>query len=294
MRLRPLHKLLHKKLRIPQSAVRPVLSRLRILGHPADHMRRTALARELLRDSPRAAWVPGARGYRCFQAHELPGAAEAAACAARVFAGLDPGDPLFPKKADFLQVVASGEALTGRAEILRFAVSRPLVDAASGYLGAVPRLVSVALLWSPANRSAMRSQLFHVDDEDARMLKVFLHVWEVTPEHGPFTFLPADVSRRVQRQIGPVIRRASDEQVLGAAGEPPVSVCGGPGSGVLVDTARCLHYGSRGNSKERLVLQLHFLRHDAPSEASLPCGFGPNLAGLTPDPVQRQVLGLSG
>ncbi len=291
--LRPVHKFLHKKLHLPQEAVRPILSRLRVAGRRADHRLRLALAREILESSADARSIPDAKGYRLFTADELPGTKGAVVACQRVFEEQRSAESPFARKAAFLRTVAHGEDLTRHRELLDFLVSRPLLDAVSGYLGAVPRIANVSLLWSPANDSAESSQLFHLDDEDLRMVKVFVNVWEVTPEHGPLTFMPADASARVRSATGRVHKRATDERVLGAAGgAEPVVGCGGPGDGVFVDTARCLHYGSRGNTRERLVLHVHYLRHDAPSESSLPCRFPPDLAGLAPDRVQRLALGL--
>ena len=171
-------------------------------------------------------------------------------------------------------------------------VSRPILDAATSYLGCVPILSAADLLWSPVNETSMSSQRFHLDDEDNRQLKVFLNVREVTSDHGPLTFLPADASERVRQRTGTIIARASDERVLGAAEAEPIRVCGGPGSGALVDTGRCLHYGSRKNAEERLLLSFQYLRDDAPSEPPVSCSFPRDLAGLPLDPIQRLVLGL--
>jgi hypothetical protein len=295
MRLRPIHKLLHKKLRIPQHTVRPVLGGLRRLGRRAEHARRVALARELEGSSPHAGRIPRELGYRFFQAGDYPQVTAAVARCREIFErwnGAATG-ATFDRKADFIQVVAYGEELTSQREILALMLSRPIVDAAAVYLGAVPRLVHVSLTLSPINDTARSSQLFHADDEDESVMKVFVNVAEVTPDAGPLTFLPADVSERVQQKTGPIIKRATDEQVLSAAdGVQPLTVCGAPGDGAFVDTARCLHYGSRGNRRDRLILDFMFMRDDAPSEVPVPLSLPDDLAGLTPDPVQRLVLGL--
>ena len=44
-----------------------------------------------------------------------------------------------------------------------------------------------------------------------------------------------------------------------------VSLTGQPGEGGCVDTCRCLHFGSRGNTKPRVMLMLRFNDHLAPN-----------------------------
>jgi len=292
IQLRPVHKLLHKKLRIPQHLVRPVLSRIKVAASRGEHAERLALAREIQQSSPEAGSIPEHLGYRRFDAEQFYGIPRVTDRCEELFDRLRGRDPLSERKSGFLQNIAIGYELAVHPELLALMVSRPIVDAATAYLGCVPILSAATLLWSPANETSVSSQRFHLDDEDERQVKLFLNVREVASDNGPLTFLPADASERVRTRTGTIIARASDERVLGAADAEPIRICGGPGSGVLVDTGRCLHYGSRRNTKERLVLMFHYLRDDAPSEPSVSCRFPVDLAGLRLDPIQRLVVGL--
>jgi hypothetical protein len=293
VQLRPVHKLLHKKLRIPQHLVRPVLSRIKVAASRGEHAERLALAREIQRSSPHASSIPEPLGYLRFEADAFSGIAAAIGRCEELFERFRDRDPESERRAGFLRGIASGYEVTLHPELLALMVSRPLVDAVTGYLGCVPLLSAAELLWSPVNETSVSSQRFHLDDEDDRQVKLFLNVREVTSDNGPLTFLPADASAKVRARTGTIIARASDERVLGAAEAEPIRICGGPGSGVLVDTGRCLHYGSRRNTKERLVLSFQYLRDDAPSEPPVSCRFPVDLlAGLRLDPVQRLVLGL--
>lgn len=294
VQLRPVHKFLHKKLRIPQHIVRPILSPIKIAASRGEHARRVALAREILESSPQADLIDERLGYRRFQPSEFSGIQAALGRSEDIFRHSPKRAPISERKAGFLRDIAFGKDLTIHPELLALMVSRPIVDAATGYLKCVPTLSAALLLWSPANETNISSQRFHLDDEDERQVKFFLNIRTVTSDHGPLTFLPADASERVRKRTGVIIGRADDERVLGAAETEPVRLCGEPGSGALVDTGRCLHYGSRRNTEERLMLMFHYLRDDSPSEPSVSCPFPADLAGLRLDPVQRLVLGLSG
>ncbi len=120
------------------------------------------------------------------------------------------------------------------------------------------------LWWSPPNESKAESQLYHYDGEDKSQLKIILNVGDVDENTGPFTFLTAVASE----QVGKTRRhsaRLDDDAVENTVGRDAVTPLIGPAGTVgAVDTSRCLHFGSRGNSRERLILMLQFTRFLAP------------------------------
>jgi hypothetical protein len=71
---------------------------------------------------------------------------------------------------------------------------------------------------------------------------------------GPFTFVPAAETARIVHEVSAMRRRQGkalsgrylDDEIAAAGGrEAIVRVTGAQGSGVAVDTSRCLHMGSR-------------------------------------------------
>jgi hypothetical protein len=199
---------------------------------------------------------------------------------------------LFNPRKRFLLALLSGADFCAYPELIRFMVSRPVLDTATDYLGTLPILAGAALWWTPENDTAERSQLFHFDGEDERQVKLILNVFDTEERHGPFTLLPADVSAPLRRR-GALRRRLSDEQVDAACGlEHAVSFVGPQGSGGFVDTCRCLHFGSRRTRGDRLVLMVQFTRFQCPTESTFDFAVPSDLAGLDPDPLQKLALGL--
>ena len=124
-------------------------------------------------------------------------------------------------------------------------------------------------------------------------MKVFVNVSDTSAAHGPLTFLPADVSRDVRERVHYVTGRVEDARVYGLSGrDRVVELVGPPGCGAFVDTARCLHFGSRRNRYERLVLMIQFLRFHSPSESTFGFQVPPDHRGIDPDTVQKLVLGI--
>lgn len=297
LQLGPIHKFLHKRVGVPQRILSPVLGGVIAASQPGEWRRR----RRLVASCGAGLDVPRSDGYRRFAAEELSGAAEAVATCQRIFAGVsqherDERAARAGKKLFLIELLSDQECLE-QPDLARFLLSRPVVDTAARYLGSVPLLAGVGLCWSPPNQSELSSQLYHYDPQDRSQLKLLLHVLDTGEANGPFTFLPASVSAQVEKRLGSIVKRVADEAVFGVVERSHEQRLTGPaGSGAFVDVSRCLHYGSRGNRLERLVLSVQFIRFDAPLGPRMrpPPRLAARLAEeLGLDPVQRLALGLS-
>jgi hypothetical protein len=226
---------------------------------------------------------------------EIPGTDVVIARCAEIYramrASATVDDHLFNPRKRFLLALLAGADFCEHPELIRFMVSRPVLDAASAYLGSVPLLAGAALWWTPENDTAQRSQLYHFDGEDERQLKLVLNVFETTEENGPFTVLPADVSLPICRSSSKR-ERITDERVEAECGSGCAQrLVGPPGSGAFVDTSRCLHYGSRRSRGDRLILMIQFLRFNCPTESTFDFAVPPGQCGIEPDAHQKLALG---
>jgi hypothetical protein len=205
-------------------------------------------------------------GYAIVQPGSLPGSTDIIALSLRLFeekkrkleAAIGPDTELHAKKWAFLRSVLNNQDLKQHPELVDFALSDGLLSLVSNYLGTIPHLNRVDLLYSVSHggEEAISSQIYHLDPEGRRQAKLFLNLREIGPDEGPFTFIPAAASSRIIKSIKH--RRAADDgselamgryldEELSQVGglDTSISVMGPAGSGVLVDTSRCLHCGSR-------------------------------------------------
>ena len=176
------------------------------------------------------------------------------------------------RKQSFYRHLLKDEDLRRNPDLVDFALSDRLLRPVTDYLGMVPYLTRVDLVYSVSRGTdeKIESQLFHLDHEGLRQVKYFIYVYDVDEPEGPFTFLPADTSFRVVNDVrawrkthgrGNVeSRRYLDDEIAGVnAAQDIVTVKGPVGSGVAVDTSRCLHLGSRCSPGAfRLVLYLQY------------------------------------
>ena len=173
-------------------------------------------------------------------------------------------------KREYLRNLLSNDDLRRRPLLVDFALSDAVLGIAAKYLGTVPYLNRVDLLYSVPrdNDEKVSSQLFHVDPEGLSQVKFFINIFDVDEAEGPFTFVPADETSRVMREVG-ALRRQQGKQHAGrylddeiaavGASDSIIRVKGPQGWGVAVDTSRCLHMGSRVHPGAfRLCLYLQY------------------------------------
>lgn len=181
--------------------------------------------------------------------------------------------PSTAKQKKYLVELLSDEDLVRYPQLVDFCLSPPVVEAVSRYLGTVPVLRRVGLWLSFPAPTHGASRLFHLDPEDFTQVRLFLNVINISKPQGPLTFLPADVSESVLAQLWrdekksgvrePEYRRWTDEEIFARSrSRDCVDLAGPPGSGVFLDTSRCLHFGSRMEpGTVRLVFHAQFLRY---------------------------------
>ncbi len=263
----------------------------RVLGAPREFWTRRSLAAARGAGPAPRLHVDPRLGYRLVRPDELPGLAHVLQSAADVHARLADHIPAILNsrsgKHRLVWDLLSDAELAARPELVEFALQQDLVDAAVAYLRTVPILRRVGLGLSspdPAQREPMHSQRYHLDGEDFSQLKLLINVWPVGEADGPFTFASAPATERVLRRVRFDLHarisgqrdggttstpRYSDEEVHAQCGpDDVVRLVGPPGSAVLVDTSRCLHFGSRlAPGRRRLVLGLVYQRYHLINES---------------------------
>ncbi|MGI9413858.1 MAG: hypothetical protein ACR2PM_09315 [Hyphomicrobiales bacterium] len=197
---------------------------------------------------------------------------------------------------NFLISVVKDAGFIKLPDVFGLATSRELIDLASVYFGRVPVLAGMSLWWTPPNDTFQQSQMFHCDREDRATLKIFFNIEPVTRDNGPFTLLPAEASDRVRADLDYHKRlssRVTDEEFASLANlDDLVTLTGGAGLGACVDTSRCFHYGSRGNTEPRLVLMIKYSDYLVPY-ADIPDWYSAlRKAGIELDDYQKLALGL--
>jgi hypothetical protein len=129
---------------------------------------------------------------------------------------------------------------------VQYALQPPVINVIATALGEIPWLDYVLLSYSRHTGEELKSsQLWHRDHDDVRVIKLFSYLTDVEDDgDGPFTFLP----RQSTDKFGyPLLgSHFADNQVFEKVPRADVKVMKAPRlASFMVDTAKCLHMGSR-------------------------------------------------
>lgn len=172
------------------------------------------------------------------------------------------------KMKDYMQSVLWAEDFARYPELLALGLNRSVLAIVCRYLGTLPVLRTVQVFWTPPPKAGDKpegSQFYHFDHDSYRELKMFFYIEDMDEQGGPLTFLPKSLSDEVAKRAKPFKgKRYTDEEVYGVC-QPgdTIRLTGPAGTGAIVDTSNCLHFGGRIDNRGRLLVQHHYLRADS-------------------------------
>lgn len=138
---------------------------------------------------------------------------------------------------------------------VRYALQPAALRIIGDFMHDLPQLSDVLLTLSQPtpNQALSYSQLWHLDHDDKRVCKLFIYLTDVrNTADGPFTFIPAGPSRPFRNTLK---SHMNDAQVFAKTGSDAVKEMVAPRlSSFIVNTARCLHMGSRIQSDHSRLL----------------------------------------
>ncbi len=158
---------------------------------------------------------------------------------------------------------------------------------AQSFLGTVPMIITCAAWWSFARADEAReAQLYHLDLDDYRFLKLFVYLTDVDETSGPHVYVPtthrADILLKA-REAAPSIQqfdqwlgqlRKTDREVGDAFGIAPVEITGEAGT-VFVANTRGIHKGLLPKDRNRLVCQIVYGMTPQRIKQDLPVAWSP-------------------
>ena len=92
-------------------------------------------------------------------------------------------------------------------------------------------------------------------------MKCYIYLSKVTKKNGAFTFIPKDKTNQLRIINGGKLKSCGleNQYLLNEYDQKySISIEGQAGSGGIIDTSSCLHYGSRCIQGNRLVFMFHF------------------------------------
>ncbi|NQV40667.1 MAG: hypothetical protein HQ505_09115 [Nitrosopumilus sp.] len=256
------------KIGLPFSVLKGIVEFIDVLKSPREWIARRRVARKILQNSRWRHFFLPEKGVALFSANEIPGLEDASRIAQKVYAERKPENETGKsQRTDYspFYVLLNNKDVKNYPELVEIATCDALAEILSGYFDSVPLLQNINVWLAKPDVSGMGSQKFHLDKPDVHFVSVFINVFPVSEENGPLTLLPSDISAKVCNgtsysdiyyfEDG----RLEDDDVLKHCNKDDfIEMVGNVGSGAIVDTSTCLHFGSRCKSGERVTLVFRY------------------------------------
>jgi hypothetical protein len=218
------------------------------VGHGAtSYFRRMAnrarLAKVSDRDQPIVEAMEAEGAYKTdLEKLAVSGSAELMRASDRLF---DEMAQLKPKRGnkDYM-IGGSPSVITKYPEILSWGLNERFLAIAENYIGMPVTYRGVLARLDMPDGTVRETRLWHLDQEDSRILKIVVYISDVDDDGGPFEYVPASFSQPRHLTRGSK-KRVDNEAALDRA-VPPESrgaVIGPRGTVGFVDTCRVLHRG---------------------------------------------------
>lgn len=165
--------------------------------------------------------------------------------------------------------------------VIKLATNPTILSSIANYMGEAPILWNTKIVFSPYKPTNKKdnlltrirnlrykggfskykgSQLFHIDADHPHTVKLWLYLSDVNQDSGPLTFIPGNYSDQAIHDLGKNSTNKQLDKDLKNYINKKRTLTRKAESVFLIDTGRCLHYGSRDvKSKEgRLALIIQY------------------------------------
>jgi hypothetical protein len=158
-----------------------------------------------------------------------------------------------------LQFPVLGKEFAPDGPVVALGTSPLVLAPVVAYLGMMPILFNLFVTRAHTTELLVdTAHRFHLDPEDVRSFKVFVHLTDVDDDCGPLHALPASLSTKVLDAVDyrgiTFLDDARIDELVGW--ESVVKVTGPSGTVALADTTRCLHFGGRPRAAGKPVREM--------------------------------------
>jgi hypothetical protein len=163
-----------------------------------------------------------------------------------------------PTKKDFWIRLSDNEKneLTTENPFIKISLKENILSLVGLYFGQIPLLEYALLTLSQPSKPPYKvSQLWHLDKDNDRMLKMFIYFTDVLENgDGPFTFFSKEDSKKIKNSFA--MKHLEDHLVYSMVDSKKIiQIKGRKWTAFLCDTSKCYHMGSRlDEGHERIML----------------------------------------
>lgn len=171
-------------------------------------------------------------------------------------------------KKSYLRSIMQTTDFNLQSSVFELAFSSKIVGRVAAMLNDFPVLNGIHLYYSPPSNGEnsnnfVGSQLFHMDEEDTKLCKLWVILKDVKVSDGPTVVIKKKTSKRIASNIKykKGMKISNDNDLLQYCDKTDIiTILGNKGDLVFIDTAGSFHYGSRVSSKSsgRYLLMISY------------------------------------
>jgi hypothetical protein len=150
---------------------------------------------------------------------------------------------------------APGELVTNYAEVIRWGLNERLLAIAENYIGRPVTYRGVQARLDFPDGIVDETRLWHLDQEDSRIMKIIVYLDDVDDDGGPFEYI--SLSARTLRPLakGPKLRIPDEDRLVAVVPRHEWrSVLGPRGTVAFADTCSAFHRGRLPTGRTRKTL----------------------------------------
>ncbi len=156
-----------------------------------------------------------------------------------------------PERKSFLRILTSASMLKN-PEIYDWGLNHHLLDIVETYLQVPIRYLGCICRCDLADGDLSETRLFHIDGEDAAIVKIIVYLNDVGPDDGPFEFVPKNLNPTVSDLGSRYYQRVPDDLLARHTPKSEwVAATGPAGTVVFVDTCNVFHKGRLSVKSDR-------------------------------------------
>tara|TARA_Y100000589_G_scaffold246871_1_gene234660 strand:- start:20020 stop:20973 length:954 start_codon:yes stop_codon:yes gene_type:complete len=249
------------ELRFPRKISRFLLKKIRIIVNLGEFKERKKIAKKLAKSNSTYFEIKDSLGFCTFDVNKLKYGTCLLNESKRIIERNKNKDNNFYKGGKkFFNDLLTLEDLKNYPVFFDFASDLKLINSISRYLGIFPIIGNIRIIESIENDTMISSQLFHLDPEDYKQVKIFINLSDITFENGPLTLLSSSETKKIIKKVKNPYLRVSDDEIYKLSNKNNFFECIAPfGQAFAVDTCSCFHMGSRTRMGNRIVLVISYL-----------------------------------
>ncbi|MGB3192987.1 MAG: 2OG-Fe(II) oxygenase [Limnoraphis sp.] len=160
-----------------------------------------------------------------------------------------------PNHSSTYMIKASCEKLMEFSCIFEWGLQKRILQIAEQYIKLPVAYHGVYFRRDLANNVEKKTRLWHLDKEDRRMLKIIIYLNEVTPDIGPFQYIPKYLTDSIFQELRYNYSYVQEQRMQQVIPKTQWKSCyGSAGTVIFVDPACVFHRGKKPINSDRLTV----------------------------------------